>query len=97
MHGATRFSDVFLNTAKVIIVSHTALTRWRSKCPNSHRKSFGLSTPTTKKARQRAPGLRVPGVWGNGTMALVPLLNALTGRGVPTATRRIEPTRRVVR
>jgi hypothetical protein len=38
MHAATRFSDVFLNTAKVIFLSHTALTRWRSKCPNPHRR-----------------------------------------------------------
>jgi hypothetical protein len=37
MHHATRFSDVFLNTAKVILLSHTVLTRWPHKLCGSNK------------------------------------------------------------
>jgi hypothetical protein len=32
MHQATRFGDVFLKAAKVVLLSHTVLTRWPGKC-----------------------------------------------------------------
>jgi hypothetical protein len=71
MHQATGFSDVYLKAAKVILLSHTVLTRWPSKmCSSNENPDQGSTKPGRGELIDMRPFGRVTPYISNGRPAI---------------------------